>query len=389
MKYSAIYLSLATFLLIACGEEAPKEISETYRPVRYHTITSQTVIDQYRFSGTAQASEETSLSFKVSGTLNAVKVKTGDRVRKGQFIASIDPVDLQIQYDQTLSQKMSAEAQGQSAETQIMSAESQYLMAKSTYERIERLYENNSVPLSDYEQAKSSYEAAISQYKAAKAQYEASLSQTATAVKQMQAAQNQVNYARLTAPFTGIITTVLQEANELIPSGSPVALLAATENPEVRVGLPENYISTIRKGQEVNINFPTLGDNNYKGLVSEVAFVADQSSTYPVVISIKNPSPAIRPGMSADVRFHFGNGNRTNDLIAPSKAVGEDASGNFVFILLPSDNSDRYIVQKQPVKIGQLNAQGFAIREGLTAGDKVATAGLNSLLNGMEVKLLE
>ena len=97
---------------------------------------------------------------------------------------------------------------------------------KSAYQRVEKLYENNSVPLSEYEQAKASYEAAQSQQAAA-------LAQVTAAQKQVEAAKNQVSYARLTAPFSGIITNVMAEENELVGSGNPIATLSAERDPEV------------------------------------------------------------------------------------------------------------------------------------------------------------
>ena len=287
----------------------------------------------------------------------------------------MDATDYNIQYEQAVANR-------KSAETQIKSAETNLITTKSTYERVEKLYENNSVPLSEYEQAKSAFEGA-------KSQYDAALAQVAASEKQVEASRNQVAYTSLRAPFSGVITQLNVEENELVNSGTPVAVLVAVGTPEVSVGLPEIFINKVVKGQSVKINFSVLPQTLFDGVVSEIAFSSPNASTYPVIVEIKDPSDQIRPGMAANVTFSFDNpANTASSLIVPIKAVGEDDQGNFVFQLEKSGESTFKVIKK-PVDIGQLLNQGFEVKAGLQEGDLVATAGLQSLLDGMEVRLFE
>lgn len=365
------------FLLISCGSKQEENQVKPIRPVRYGKVILSSGGQIQAFSGVAQSANEVNLSFKVAGTLNTMKVKLGDLVRKGQLIAQIDPADFSIQADQASASKKGAEANLKSAETQL-------IIAKSNYIRIEKLYENNSVPLSEFEQAKSNYETA-------QAQFEASQTQVTSSSKQLQTARNQVDYTRLTAPFTGIITNVAVEANELVNSGTPIAVLSEIGDPEVNVGIPENVISQIEPGQKVQVSFSVLEDQMFHGTVSEVGFAAGGAPTYPVIIQITDPSDKIRPGMATTVLFNFDNQVSNLDkqyLTSPVPAIGEDSNGNFVFLLEPKGNNT-YTAKKKAIKIGELLPQGFEVLEGLKVDDLVATAGLKSLLDGMEVKLLE
>lgn len=373
MKYAHL-LFLLTFFLASCGEEEATQTEEILRPVRYGKVVKTGTDEDQVFSGTAQSAKESKLSFKVAGTINKIFVKVGDRVKTGQLIAALDAIDYSVSFDQAVAQQ-------KSAETQIKSAKAQLVSSKSTYERIEKLYENGSIPLSEFEQAKTGYDAAESQHEAAIAQYDA-------AQKQVEAARNQVSYARLTAPFSGIITMVNVEENELVNSGSPIAILNAEGKPEVRVGIPEIFISGIQKGQEVDISFSILPNQAYKGVVSEVGFSSGQGATYPVIVQITKPGNEIRPGMAANVKFHFHEDSHEKQyLVTPVKSVGEGVDGNFVFLL--KKDSSAYIAQKQTVEIGELLMSGFEIKNGLKEGDLVATAGLKSLLDGMKVSLME
>lgn len=363
-----IYLFFFFLLLSACGKEKETTIQETLRPVRYGKVTKSGSKATHTFSGAAQASEETSLSFKVAGTIRSVQVKLGDRVQRGSLIATIDPTDFNIQVEQAAAQQKGSEAQVKSAETQLITA-------RSTYLRVEKLYENNSVPLSEYEQAKSTYEAA-------QANYDAALTQVTSSAKQVQSAKNQVDYTRLTAPFKGMITAVKVEANELVGSGSPVAVISSETRPEVNVGVPEIFIARVRKGQTVQIYFSVLPSRVFTGIIEEVAYAAGASATYPVIVRIENPSEAIRPGMAATVEFNFEESTETGvqSLVAPVKAVGEDTEGHFVFVLQKGEG-EAYTISKRSVQIGELLPAGFEIKEGLQEGELVAAAGLKSLLD--------
>lgn len=374
MRNTLLFFILLLTLLFSCKKEKKVEKEVALRPVRYGRVIKTNNANQQIFSGAAQSSKSSNLSFKVAGTINRLNVKVGDKVRQGQLIASLDPIDYTVQYDQAV-------AQLKSAETQIKSAKTQLVTAKSAYERVEKLYENNSVPLSEYEQAKANFEASESQEKAAQAQ-------VAAAQKQVEAASNQVRYAQLTAPFSGIVTVVMVEENELVNSGTPIATLSAERDPEVLVGIPETFIAQIQQGQYSDITFSTIPNQLFTGRVSEVSFSSNTGATYPVTIKINNPSAEIRPGMAANVSFNFGKkSNQSQYLVAPIQAIGEGTAGNFAFVL--SKGEDSYHVKKQAVEVGKLLATGFEIKKGLKEGDLVATAGLKSLLDGMKVKLLE
>lgn len=372
MKYTSIIGLLIALLWLGCGQETAEQ-SSIIRPVRYGKVTTANEADQHTFSGTAQSAKIAKLSFRVPGTLRDVNVKVGQKVSRGQRIASIDAVDYSIQADQ-------AQAQIKSAQTQVKNAQTQLTTSKSNYERIEKLYENNSLPLSDYEGARANYEGAQAQYNSAVAQLQ-------SAEKQAQSANNQVSYTRLQAPFSGIITNVTVEPNEMIPSGNPVAILEGEGNVEVVTGLPESFISRIKTGQKVSVQFSTLSDQEFSATVSEVAFSAGSGTTYPVTVKLDKIDPQIRPGMAAAVTFFFGTGIGNGKLIAPVKAIGEGPDGKFVFVL--KSDGENYKVHKTQIETGDLRGYFFEVNQGLSEGDLVATAGLKSLLDGMQVKLMD
>ena len=92
--------------------------------------------------------------------------------------------------------------------------------------------------------------------------------------------------------------------------------------------------------------------------------------------------------MAARVTFDFSDDDleSSKKLVVPIKAVGEDAKGNFVFLIDSQDNKTG-VVKKQTIEIGQITANGFEVTNGLEQGQRIATAGLQTLLDGQKVKL--
>jgi RND family efflux transporter MFP subunit len=155
--------------------------------------------------------------------------------------------------------------------------------------------------------------------------------------------------------------------------------------------VPESIISKIDVGGKVTVKFASIPDKAFDGVISEVAYdISSRSSTYPVTVALSAPTDEIRPGMSADVSFQVGKKGTElpQRIIVPVAAVGEDTEGNFVFVLRMESESV-YRAEKRTITIGELLPEGFEVISGIHEDEWVATAGLNSLMDGMKVRLLE
>lgn len=367
-----ISVTLMCIILFSC-EEKTVEATKRIRPVKYAKVTSSSQVEKHTFSGVVKAQNETNLSFKVGGKLVEVNFKSGDRIRKGQLLARIDPTDYSLQTNQAISQKDGSVANARAADVQLIAAQ-------ASYDRLSKLYENNSISLNEYQQSKASLDAA-------KAQYEAATSQVELTNQQIQAANNQVIYTRLVSPMDGVITAINVEANEVVNAGSIVATLSSVGRPEIEVGIPEVFIARIAQGQQVSTALPSTLGESFVGKVKQVAYSAGNSPTYPVIVELDKATENIRPGMAAKSTFFFDKMNQDTIIIAPIAAVGEDSNGNYVFVLKKKQEGT-YSVEKTDVKIRNLVAEGFEVMSGLSQNDLVVTAGLQSLMSGLEVKLL-
>lgn len=354
--FIAIFIASMFF---SCKEEK-KEEEKFIRPIKYQKIGYLGSEKIRTFSGTARTDKIINLSFRSSGIITKFDINSGSKVRKGQLLAKLDNAQARLSYEQAV--------------TQLNSAKSQMNTAKSNLNRIRLLYEKGSTSLSDFETAKNSYKTAQQSYESAK---------RGVAIQ-----KEQMSFGFLYAPASGIISTVNSEVDENVNPGQVVAILNAGKNMEITLGIPESIINRVKQKMEVEISFSALKNKTFKGTVTQIAPSVDaNTSTYPIRVTIISPTPNIKSGMAANVKFDFGTQNSIvkKRLVVPANAVGEDSKGRFVFIVIGEGKIAK--VKKQHVVIGDLKADGFEIKSGLKAGQKIATAGLQTLLDGQEVKL--
>ncbi len=362
MKFVKYILSIAfAFLMFTACKDKEIQKEEVLRPVQYQVVGNSNAQKIRTFSGVAKAGDEIELSFRSTGIITTLDIQVGQKVNKGDLIAKLDNVQANLAYEQSVSA--------------LNSAKSAMHTAKSSLDRIQSLYEKGSNSLSDYEAAKNAYQSALDQYESAKRN------------KSIQ--QSQISYGYIKAPKTGIIAAKNSQLNENVSAGQIIAVLNAGDQTNIKVGLPENIINKVQLGMQPEISFSALEGKKFKGNVIEVAPIVDEgSATYPVKIDIVAASKEIKPGMTAKVTFNFGETQTTTTtaLVIPVKSVGEDGKGNFVFLIESEDDSTGQ-VQKHYINIGELTTAGFVIKSGLSEGQKIATAGLQTLLDGQKVKL--
>lgn len=361
IKQFTVPLLLLTLILSVSGcAKEEKKAEPIIRPVRYAKVFITGGSRIRTFSGTAQAGTESNLSFKVAGTVTKVAVQVGDKVKKGNLLAEIDPKDYRLQV--------------QEAEASLQQAQAGLRNAKTSYERVQYLYENRNAAKQDLDGARANYESADAQVRSIE--------------KRLQLAKLQVQYCRLVAPSAGSIARVEVEVNENVGAGQPVFTMTSGSKPEVRVSVPEVLISQIKNGSNATVTFDALAGKEFSAVVSEVGVSSTSfATTFPVTVQLKKATSEIRPGMAAEVGFRFETAGTQERLIVPAVAVGEDREGRFVFIVEPAKEGFA-TTRRAAVKIGDLTTEGLEILEGLQEGDLVVTAGVSKIVDGQKVRLL-
>lgn len=345
-------------LLLSCNENS-KEEAQSLRPVRYYEVGYKGAENDRIFSGTAETEKRIDLSFRNSGVITEFAIQLGQKVTKGQLLAKLDNVQSRLAYEQAVNQETSAE--------------SQMKTAKLNLDRVRELFEKSSTSLSDLENAKNSYRTAKQNYESAKRGSSIQL--------------EQIRFGYLYAPVDGTIAEVRAEINENVGPGQKVATLNGGTQMEIALGIPESIINKMAQNDTVKVRFSALDKQEFRGVVSEIApSVEASTATYPVTVSLLEPHDNVKSGMAADVTFNLTSDKDTAAMMAvPAKSVGEDHHGRFVFLIVENDGTA--YVKKQHITSGKLNGEWFEIIEGLSIGQKVATAGLQTLLDGQQIDI--
>lgn len=337
MKFNYGTFLCLTVLLSSCGHKSEYlETRPEKKEIKVSTIqvSVQLEPDILRYSGSVEPSLTVPLSFKNTGTVEKVYVEEGDFVKRGQLLASLDKSDMGNIYRVALSR---------------------YQQAKDGYDRLKTVFEDGSLPEIKWVEMETGFE-----------QAKASL----------EMAENNLAKCDLRAPSDGTIGK-----RSIEPGQSTLGLnlvhieLVELNTVNIKVSVPENEISKIKKGQQAVISVSALNSRKFEGKVNTISPVAEViSRTYSIKIGVRNSDHELKPGMVCDVALQHGNDQGI--LTVPYKAVSRDNEGNtFVFVVTP----DKKRVRKQPVTVGNYHVSEIEILEGISEGQTIVNNGCEKL----------
>ncbi len=359
IKPSAILTVIILSVLVTAGcDKHQADYEAVIRTVRYQVVVLQQGGISRTFSGTAQAAVESTLSFKVSGTVMEGLVEVGNTVMPGDLLARVDSQDYRVKV--------------QEAEAGLAQARANLRNAEATYDRTRGLYENRNASQSDLDSSRADAESARAAVRAI--------------AQQLEAARLQLSYTRLSAPQKCSIAATYIKENENVQPGQDVVRLNCGECVEVEVSIPETFIERVDNVAHVTARFSAIGDTEYPAEITEIG-VASGGTTFPVTVQLTGDCPQIRSGMASDVTFFGSEEAEYRGIIVPTVSVGEDETGHYVYVL-ETDEQDRWFVRRRSVEVGEPTHGGLSVLDGLVEGELVVTAGVRRIENGMQVKLL-
>ncbi|KAB1437213.1 efflux RND transporter periplasmic adaptor subunit [Pseudodesulfovibrio senegalensis] len=350
-------LCLAMLTCGACRDKVEKK-AEVIRPVVTYTIPDIMRSREWSTSGTAKDALETALSFRVGGTIVSLPVKVGQRVEKGDLVAALDPTDFRLEVRR--------------AEASLKDLKAELNNSRLNYQRLKTLVDKAVISRSEYDSAFSSYESLLARVEAQE--------------DQVSIARRNLSYATLNAPVAGIISTKPAEVHRNVAAGETIATLNSKGDLEIEIGVPDRIVPYVEVGQSVSVEFDVFQDVTLAGAVKEVGVEAQDSSTFPVTVTLQENDPRIRSGMVAEVTFDFARIAEMQLVSIPVQAMfGKPDNTSWVWVL----DTDTMTVQERAVEPGMPTRQGTAIKKGLNPGDVVVVRGVHSLKNGQKVRMMQ
>ena len=367
MKRIVIIVLSAVLLVgggIALVKMKQKEIARLAKPqtpppaVEVASVAEGDLEVTVHYLGTIVPFTRSDISSRISGNILTIAKREGDAVRQGEVLATID--------DRELADRIVAvNAEVLSTRQKQAGAQSVYETQKSIYERDVTLQKAGAISQEALDRSR----AALDSAKAAADAYEESLKGLAmnTAV-----ARTQAGYARLAAPFDGVISRRWNEPGDLAVPGKPILTIEKRSPYKVLAQVPQEEVALIHPGTPVHLR---NGDQRIEAVVSRVYPALGKNMLATVEVVTKS-SPFNLPsdatvGMDLVTR-------RVKGFLVPEQAVVKGSRGASVYLVRNG------IVHLLPVELLGAGSGKAAVSGELHVGDQVAVGQENKLLTLVE-----
>ena len=330
---------------------------EPVRPIRSMVISGRMEFPPLQFPGVVEAGHTRDIMFEVGGRLVEFSLDNGQSVRKGDVLAKLDQRDF---------------------ENEVRKAEAAAKQKRDTRIRYENAAAKGGV-------SKDEVERAISDEKTAEAQL-------AIAMKALESTV-------LVAPFDGIVAETYPDSGDMVARGQKILTLLSVDKVKFDITVPETAVISRRVAEVLRdrrryVVFDSLPDKEFDVDFEEATTQADaRTQTFTVTFSMPTqPEYSFLPGMSVTLVIEGGDvkgaGSTEMPIAVPTVAVGADESGaHFVWKLVKADKEGEYKTVKQVIETGATIGTNLAVKKGLSAGDRIAVAGVSILTEGRIVTL--
>jgi membrane fusion protein, multidrug efflux system len=346
--------TLVLLLILAACQKEEKAAATSIRPVRTVAVEFHEGGERVSLTGEIQPRYQADIGFRVNGKILQRPVDVGTPVSQGDLLARLDPQ----QYRQDL----------EVAKSEIAAAEAEVTRSQAQEYRQRELSKNGHTTQVAYDQALKTFRTAQAQLDAARA-------------KQIQASEN-LGYTELKADYDGVIAAIGADAGQVVSAGQMVVRLARPGEREAVFNVAEGAFKSPPKDPTVEVDLVSNPEIKTAGKVRYVSPQADpETRTYTVRVSLPDAPPQMRLGANI-----IGSVTLDQDRSAtiPGSALFQK-DGKPAVWLVQKDNT----VQLKPITVQRYQGDSVVVADGLAEGDVVVTAGVQKLLPGQKVALMD
>jgi RND family efflux transporter MFP subunit len=313
---------------------------------------------------------------RVNGRLQAVNVKLGDPVSKGQLIARVEDREIQEQVRQ-------AEASYQVSQASIRQREADLKLANTNLERSRSLFERQLLPQQTYDDTEARYQAALAQVDLARAQFE-------QAKARLDELKITLSNTIIMSPVDGFVGKRFLDPGAFANTNTPVVSVVDISRVRMVANLVERDVRRVPTGTGANVEVDAFPGEKFRGRVSRVAPVFDPATrTAEIEIEVPNPGFRLKPGMYARVQLTVD--QRADALTVPRSALIAIDGKSGVFIAVKPEGAQPAARGNEasgmtarflPVETGIRDGESIEITSGLRDGAEVITTGAGGLKDG-------
>lgn len=372
----AASLLLASALIAGCGSgnKTNADNPADAPHVAVVQVTKRNISSHLEIAAEFEPFQEIYVYAKESGYIQKLNVDWGTHVKQGQLLAVLEIPELQQQLELDQSAVQRSQEDVSRAEEELSRAQSTYNVTHLTYTRLANVQKTRPELVAQEE-------VDVAQGKDVEANAGVSSAKDALAGARQSLLGAKANldkdralyaYARITAPFDGVVTEIDAYTGALLPAGTSSnkgdqALCRLSQNNLLRlvIPIPERAVPDLHDGETVAVNVSGL-NRKFDGKVVRFSDQIDeQTRTMHTEVDVPNPEYAIVPGMYATVEIPLH--SVPNALVVPVQAVQSSAEGHGVVLVVNADNR----IERRDITTGLEGARDIEVLSGLKEGDRV------------------
>lgn len=340
--------SLASIVAKAEGElsQIDLELAALDTTAQWNTVTilaagSSAFQHDFDIYGTVKSDQSVTLYPESAGRIQRVLVRSGQKVSAGQVLVELDNSVVQ---------------------SSLAEIKTQLDLAQTLFDKQKRLWDQGIGSEVQYLQVKTQLEGLQ---------------------KRLATAQKQAAMASLRAPFAGTVDELFLKAGEYAAPGMAVARLVSSGGLRLELDVPETYISRLKVGQKIALNFNSIGLQTSASISQVGDFISADSRTFKVNVSLPSNSQ-IKPNMmaSAQVVDYSSKGVIT----VPNRLILQDSKGaNYTYLFVPAKNGLGK-VERRELQLGVSNNDATEVLGGLSLEEQIIDRGIRSVQTGETVK---
>ncbi|MEE4296421.1 MAG: efflux RND transporter periplasmic adaptor subunit [Wenzhouxiangella sp.] len=339
-------------LLSACGLRAESSESEDAEEevvaiaVEVATVTRGDVTSAYTGTATLESERHAQAVAKLGGIVLEILAEEGDVVESGQVLARLERDRYEFQARQTAAALRKIE---------------------NELERARELHQRNLISTDEYERLR----------------FDAESQQASHDLAQLD-----LQHTEIRAPISGVIAERMVKTGNLVTQYQPLFVIDDFDPLWAVLHVPERELNLLAPGQTAELQVDAYPGINFAGEVLRISPVVDATTgTFRATVSFSDPSGRLRPGLFGRVQVIH---DRRNDvpLIAHEALLSEDGE-TAVFVTNSDAGEDVMTVERRIIETGYRSERGVEVLNGLSEGERVVTAGKNSLRDGASITIIE
>jgi RND family efflux transporter MFP subunit len=323
------------------AETDSSAVKDLRTAVKLEVIAPGELKNPFQLQGLVASDRNVMVSAEMGGTITRVFVKDGQVVSKGQTLATLD---------------------GSAMAAQMAELKKGYELAVTSFEKQEILWKQNFGTEMQFLQAKNRKE---------------------SLEKSLATAQIQLGKFTLKAPISGVVDQLLKNEGEILGPGMPFARVVDASQIKIQADVSESYLQSIKKGDEVEIYYPSLKKKSMEKIFSVGNYIHPENRTFSVYILPSGNLQYLKPNLLALITaYDF---VKSDVISVPTKLIRNDGNGDYVLTAKKGPNGKMSVV-KTPVEIEEKFSARSVIKSGLVSGDLLIVEGYQSVISGDEIK---